>query len=292
MKTILVLTDFSINADYAAHYALKLAQRIGANLLLCNIYELPQGDRITDRKAWPMEACEQNSIEDLGELAARLKTEIDKDTEGLFRPEVNQCSYAGSVIDRINEIAGKNEVIMGVISRHDAGWLSTLISGNHTRDIIEAADFPIMLIPYQVRFADYRSIAFATSMNYTDLNVLESLTGLAKYMGSEIVVTQVSDSFSNKKAEMHTLKHFFSQVPGKINYAKILYRILEKRTVINSLAWLATNIEIDLLVLVHRRRNSFQKLFSGSITQQLAAFLNKPMLIFPCYKVKETLTVF
>jgi nucleotide-binding universal stress UspA family protein len=129
-------------------------------------------------------------------------------------------------------------------------------------------------------------------MNYTDINVLESLTGLAKYMGSEIVVAEVADAFSNKKAEVHSLKHFFSQTPGKINYAKILYRILEKRTVINSLTWMANNVEIDLLALVHRKRNTFQKLFSGSITQQLAGLLNKPMLIFPCYKVKETLAVF
>jgi len=58
MKTILVLTDFSINADHAAHYALKLAQRIGANLLLCNMYELPQDITTTDRKNWPLAACE------------------------------------------------------------------------------------------------------------------------------------------------------------------------------------------------------------------------------------------
>ena len=85
MKTILVLTDFSINSDYAAYYALKLAQRIGANLLLCNIYELPQGDRITRHKAGRLDACKQNSIEDRGELAARLKqrsTEIRKDCSG------------------------------------------------------------------------------------------------------------------------------------------------------------------------------------------------------------------
>jgi nucleotide-binding universal stress UspA family protein len=292
MKTILVLTDFSINADYAAHYALKLAQKIEANLLLCNIYELPQGDNITDRKAWPLEACEQNSIQDLGELVARLKAQIDKDDKSLFRPEINQCSQSGAVIDHINEIARNNEAVMGVISRHDAGWLSTLLSGNHTRDIIESADFPILMIPYQVRFNNYKSIAFATAMNYTDITVLESLTGLAKHMNSEIVVTQVTDAFSDKNFELKELKHFFNQIPGKINYPKIRYHILENRTIINGLTWLANNVEIDLLVLVHRRRNWMQSFLSGSITQQFAVFFNKPLLIFPCYKVKEALTVF
>jgi nucleotide-binding universal stress UspA family protein len=61
MKTILVLTDFSINADYAAHYALKLAQRIGANLLLCNMYKVPKDDRITGRKTSVLAACEKKA---------------------------------------------------------------------------------------------------------------------------------------------------------------------------------------------------------------------------------------
>jgi nucleotide-binding universal stress UspA family protein len=287
MKTILVLTDFSINADYAVQYALKLAQKIEANLLLCNIYELPQDARMTGRKAY-----EQNSIEDQSELSARLKTEIDKYKEGLFRPELSQCSYPGSVADRINEIAGKNEVIMGVVSSHNANWLSTLISGNHTRNIIEAADFPILMIPYQIRFSNYKSIAFATAMNYTDITVLESLTGLAKHMNSEILVTQVADAFADKKFELKELKQFFNQIPGKINYPNIRYYIFENRTIINGLTWLTTHVEIDLLVLVHRRRNWMQKLLSGSITQQLAVFFNKPILIFPSYKVKGALTVF
>ena len=72
MKTILVLTDFSINADYVAHYALKLAQKIKANLLLCNIYQVPEGEEKTDGKAWPMRVCEENSINALGELMSRL----------------------------------------------------------------------------------------------------------------------------------------------------------------------------------------------------------------------------
>ena len=49
MKTILVLTDFSINADYTAHYALKFAQKIKANLLLCNIYATPVNE-VRERK--------------------------------------------------------------------------------------------------------------------------------------------------------------------------------------------------------------------------------------------------
>ncbi len=41
MKNILVLTDFSDTAKAAAKYALKLAIKINANLVLYNTYTVP-----------------------------------------------------------------------------------------------------------------------------------------------------------------------------------------------------------------------------------------------------------
>jgi hypothetical protein len=82
---------------------LKFAQKIKANLLLCNIYALPP-DEETDPGAWPKGAHEENSINDLGEITARLKTEVDKGDKGDFRPEIDQYSKEGVVIDTVNEI--------------------------------------------------------------------------------------------------------------------------------------------------------------------------------------------
>jgi nucleotide-binding universal stress UspA family protein len=292
MKTILVLTDFSISADYAAHYALKLAQRIEANLLVCNIYELPEGEQITNKNKWPLAASEENSIHDLGEICARLKTAIDKDKEGLYRPEVNQCSLEGAVADMLNEVAFKNNIVIAVISSHNGNWLSTLLLGNYTHDIIEAATFPVMMVPYRAWFTPYKMIAFATASNYTDINILQSLTNLAKYTGAEVLVAHVTAENTDESAELTKLKDFFNQVPGKLNYPKILYRILKHKHIVAGLVWLTTYVAVDVLVLVHCRRNHFQQFIRSSITQQLAKFLNKPLLIFPCSTVKETLAIF
>jgi nucleotide-binding universal stress UspA family protein len=48
------------------------------------------------------------------------------------------------------------------------------------------------------------------------------------------------------------------------------------------------DINIDLLVIVHHKRNFFQKLFNGSMTRKLATSSNKPLLVFPGAYIKET----
>ncbi|WP_158996275.1 universal stress protein [Mucilaginibacter sp. L196] len=293
MKTILVLTDFSINADYIAHYALKLAQKIEANLLLCNIYEASTDEQNTTRNQWPMRACEENSINDLSELAMRLKAELDKEKgDTKFKPDIEQCSEEGLVVEKLNELAANHEVLLAVISMHSANNLSNFLGTNHAWSIIENASFPVMVVPYQVRFKDYKLIAFASAMNYSDINVLESLSGLANYSDSEILLTHVADENSDDKKEENMIRQFFNQIPSKITYPKIIYHNIKSDNVTRSLKWLTAHIDIDLLVLVHQRRSLFQKVFNRSVTQKLAEHPGKPLLIFPCSKVKETLTVF
>ncbi len=292
MKTILVLTDFSINADYAAHYALKFAQKIGANLLLCNIYIIPPNDLNPDPDAWPSSMHEENSIDALGDLMARLKTQIDAGPKSDFRPEINQCSVEGLVTDIINDIAAKNKIFMAIVSVHSAGYLTTLFSSNHTREIIEKANFPVLIIPYQVRYKDYKTIAFATDMSETDTDVLRSLSTLSKYSDAEILITNVSDYGTDVQEEETSLKNFFGEEVLKIANPKILYKAIKSRSVGDSLRWLSQHVEIDMVVLVHRKQNLFQKLTEGSIIKKMADHPSKPLLIFPYSTVAEPLPVF
>jgi nucleotide-binding universal stress UspA family protein len=286
MKTVLVLTDFSINADYVAHYALGLAQNIKANLLICNIYQSPDSE--DDRKPWHMRACEENSINDLGELVARLKSQLDKgDIINDFRPDINQCSKEGLVGEKLKELAVTYEIVMAVISKHDANNITNVFGKNHAWDIIENAGFPVLVIPYQVRFKVFKLIAFATAMGETDIDVLKSLSALAEHSDAEIMLTHVADEKSDDNNEENNIKKFFSQV----NYARKSYHNIKGGSVIQCLKLLAAHIDIDLLVLVHQKRGYFEKILGRSTAEKMADNPGKPLLIFPYAAVQETVTV-
>ena len=289
MKTILVLTDFSINADYVAQYALRLAQNIEANILLCNIFQVPAGEEATDRHRWSMLASEENSVNDLGAQVAQLKSLVDAEVPGDgYRPDIAQYSQEGGLSTALNQLARSKDILMAVISVHSADKISEFFAKDHAWDIVDNAGFPVMVIPYQARFSPFRLIAFATAMNYTDINILESISGLAKYSNAEILVTNIT----TKQKEENIVRRFFNQIPDKINYPKILYHNIAGSDIATGLKQLCAHIDIDLLVLVHQKHNLFQKLFGGSVTRQMTDRPCKPLLIFPCSTVKETLTVF
>jgi nucleotide-binding universal stress UspA family protein len=289
MKTILVLTDFSINADYVAQYALRFAQEIGANILLCNIYQVPADDEATDRSAWPMRACEENSNNDLAAQIAQLKSRLDAEVSGDgFKPEVEQYSVEGRLSETVNQLAASHDLLMAVISTHSADKISEYFNADHAWDVIDNAAIPVMVIPYQARFKPFRLIAFGTVMNYTDINILESLVGLAKYSNAEIVVTNIA----GEKEMGNVVKQFFGQIPEKIKYPRIIYHSIVGTNPVTGLRALCAHIDIDLLAMVHQKDNFFEKLFGGSVTRKMVGKPNKPILIFPGSTIKETLSVF
>jgi len=292
MKTILVLTDFSINADYTAHYALKLAQKIEANLLLCNIYTATPEEVRPDRKPWPLGIHEENSVEDLGDIAARLKTQVDKGDEKDFRPEIDQYSKEGSITDTVNDIVSSHHILLTVISMHSPHPLTSLFSVNHEWNIIKVAKFPLLVIPYQVRFKDYKTIAFATDLTLTDADVLNSLAGLAKYSDAGILIAHVANNSSTAKEGENMIKQFFHQLPLKINYPGVSFRAIKNHSVTTGLKELAQDVTVDMLVLVKRNHNFLQRIFEKNVIRKLAGHPAKPLLIFPNKNILEKLPVF
>jgi nucleotide-binding universal stress UspA family protein len=295
MKTILVMTDFTLRADNAARYALGLAQKIEANLLLCNVFFVPS--RTEDiQVTWPAEeykTIEMNSEFDLRTLKSRLSKGLDVNLpEGSFIPEISYCARAGSLTDVMNELVYHNNIVTVVVGKHDTFGLSDFLTGNHTNQIIEKADCPVLVIPSELSFQGLKKIAFATDLAQNNIDALQSLVSLAMYSGAEILITHIADEKSSDQEEQVIIKRFFNQVSAKTDYPRIYYKAVKNRSVTAGLDWVAEHTDVDLMVLIHRKRSFFEGLIDNSVTRKVANHAIKPLLVFPSAKVAEVLPVF
>ena len=96
MKTIAVLTDFSERAEHASRYALNLAKKIKANILLFNSFLVPADVPMAAQVAWPAvdyNEVKKGSEKELTKLRSKLESELKKEhTPGTFVPAVSwQC---------------------------------------------------------------------------------------------------------------------------------------------------------------------------------------------------------
>src|ERR1700679_4383599 len=117
MKNILVLTDFSKNAENAAEAGLKLCSKLRANLLLFNTYVTNSAAPFVG-EPWEAEDLiwgEDDSKDNLNKTAAQLKSLANQLDQNDYRPLILCDNGEGKLGTVIPDIIHKQKVEMVVM---------------------------------------------------------------------------------------------------------------------------------------------------------------------------------
>jgi nucleotide-binding universal stress UspA family protein len=285
MKTIAVLTNFSDRSENAARYALHLAQKIKANILLFNSFLVPSDIPIDAQVAWPAgeyEEMQSYSEKKLKELCEKLEDEVKtKHASFIFQPKITHLSEEGTIANALDKLEENKDIILMVMGTHSADDLSTFLMGNNCRQIIDAATLPLMIIPGNTFIKDIEKFAFATDITYSDVAFINALTSLAKQFSAEIMITNVNPDTPLDSEHDAAVHLFMNDVTNEVEYSKISYRSIPNSSVKKGLEWLTANSNFDVLVMVHRKSSFFEFFYKSSISKKIAACSTIPLLIYP-----------
>jgi nucleotide-binding universal stress UspA family protein len=285
MKTILVPTDFSPAADNAARYALHIARAIKADIKLCHAFKVPAETPLASQVAWPLEdytSLKKDTSEELKFFAEKLtKEEEEVLSQETFHPLIEYTSEVGEVTAIVHELVNEQKMPLVVMGMSGAGGLSRFFLGSSSRDMIEKALFPVLLIPSKTEFNGIHKIAFSTDLSAGDINVIHSLSSFAHAFNAEILIAHVTSEQYDEPEHMHKVNSFLNDITCKINYPKIYYRHIRSIDVDHGLDWLTEHGLIDMLAMVHHKHNILESIFEGSHTQTLARHIDLPLLVFP-----------
>lgn len=288
MKKIVVLTDFFEPSINAAKYALSLAVQLQSNVLLYYSCVLPTVEPRQEPIASTNGDYAQlkiNCEEQLQNLATQLEVLVDQSI-ARFKPRVEYHAQQGGFSLGIDAFCADRDVILLVLGNHDKDSASLMME-NHTREVLDNATLPVLIVPKKVQFKNIHKIAFATDLNVNDLKVLQSLANLARPFNAELLLTNLWESTPDNDCQV---QNFLHEVANKINYPHIYYRQLKENSVQEGLLHLAEAVHAVLIVLVHRRKDFLSRLFGHSYSQRLASTTRLPLLVFP-YPL-DTLPVF
>jgi nucleotide-binding universal stress UspA family protein len=279
MKKIAVLTDFSERSFNAAEYALSLAIRLRANILLYHSFLVPSAEPMSAQIAWPLEDYEviKTGCEaELAQMKAKLEKKLELLPEG-FHPGIESRAQDGVYDLAINEFLKDREVVLIVIANHHKGFAS-LILGNHTREVLDHSTLPLLVVPEHSRFQKINKIAFATDLNKADLDIIQSLSSLARPFNAEILLTHLSKPAPQDDPQVQDI---LTRVSNQINYPHIYYRELTETQLQEGLQDMAQAVQADLMVMVHRHKDLWSRLLGSSHSQKLASTTQLPLLIYP-----------
>jgi nucleotide-binding universal stress UspA family protein len=295
MKTIAVLIDFSERSEHAARYALHLAKKIKANVLLFNAFLVPADiPMAAGQVAWPVNEYEEikaDSEKSLKKICDKLKHGLnERPLPGAFMPTITCRCEEGPVVDTLVILKGNKNIVLLVAGTHGSDSISTFVLGNNCRELIDDTALPLLLVPENASVKNMEKIVFATDLDPNDVKYINAVAGLAKEFPADIIIgnvnTELPADIKHNKAE----NAFMQEMVLNDSYKRISYRDFPNQNVKKGLVWVLENEKPDMLVMVHRKSSLLDFFFKSSITKKIAAGTTVPLLVYP-YPI-DTIPVF
>ncbi|TDQ11432.1 universal stress protein [Pedobacter metabolipauper] len=286
MKTIVVTTDFSESAENAARFALNMAISLKSNLTLCHSFLTASGvGGMSSQVVWPLyeyATIEEETSRELNFLASKI------DFEGRLipgssthHPLISSKAAAGELTDLVTGLDDHQKIAMVVMGMSAKGIFTRFFVGSNSKDMIDKATFPVLIVPPHAVFKGIDKIAFATDLSIEDIDTIHALSGLASYFNAELLVVHVSSDHEDTVKHKTEVDAFLTEVTDKVNYPKVYYRHILNDDVDRGLDWLAEFGAIDMLAMVHRRNNLLNIVFNISHSKKQASHTPIPLLVLP-----------
>ncbi len=282
MKTILCLTDFSPTANHAANYGYYIAKCLEAQIILCNIINVPAEISQYEVVLWGIDNYDKIKKESTNALN-KLKKKIEHNDYNIdFQPLISCICESGVVTTVANSIIKDRDVDLIIMGTHTKTGLNHLLLGNHVRYMIELTTISLLLVPPKAEISKVHWIAFATDFSLEDFVATTQLIEVAKFLDLEIILMHVLNT-RNKEVSATKQEQFLSQLYKSTDYHRISYQSDLNKSIPKGLEKLCLkNKNNGLLAIVHRKRKqSLNEIFKGNQTQKIAKRLSLPLLIIP-----------
>ena len=267
MKTLLVPTDFSTNANNALKYAADFAKAINNKILLLHALTPLVG--------------KHNMIpgivaEDLAFEKKKSVTQLEKIRSKYVKARISGLIEVGEPVDEIIKAAQKNRSQLIIMGTHGAKGLKRFLFGSNTSDVISKSSIPVLAIPQRYRFKKINTIVYASDLSNT-MNELKHIIPIAKQLGATIEVLNLK--YINGESDDKKL-----QIEKKIKaltYKKI--KLVEQKgtleqTMIEQIKKYLSKRKPQVLVMFPEEKAWFDNLFISSKTEELATQLKLPLL--------------
>jgi len=270
MKKILVPIDFSETSLNAAYSACKIAQKNQSVLIFVHAYRVPiesfKIKRIVlNDKVFEQELDARKYFKNFVLDNLKLKGKI---------PIMKFDIEHGFAIDVILNKTKHYQVEMVVMGTKGASKLLDRMWGSVTSNVIKSAKVPVLAIPNNAEYRDFKKIVYATDFDAKDEIVLKKIEAFRDMFNANVSVLHVGQNDNEK--EIHRKKGMLDSLgESNIVHSLLLYEV-DQESVVEGIESFIENNDLDLLVMLTHDNYWFHK----SVTKRIALKTEIPILVY------------
>lgn len=272
MEKILYATDFSKNAENAFIFALKMAEKKQAELIMLHVFNDPTVWTYPYTKD-PFEIKRQATKawkNTLKELFEQYKTKIKVRYVALENP---------SVVKAILSVIKKYEPGLIITGIKGKSKIKEVIMGSTTKALVQQSPAPVLAIPENAVYKDIKNVLYTTDYQDSDIKAIEQLVDLVHDFKPEIKAIHVStyDEFLGDQK----MEWFKDLVNEKIGDKKITFELLLSDKIFKKLNDYMSENEFDMLVMLEKERfGIIDKWFHDDLVRKMEFRTSIPLLTY------------
>jgi hypothetical protein len=274
MKTILIINDETAAAEHAAKFALCIAQKVNANIMLANTF-------IHNSKAAEKILAGQSDLaeidfedENIDGITGRLKM-MNEAYDG-FHPEISELDASDMDEKKLAEFINKNHIWMLVkgVSAAYGG------AGINVHQILNRVQCPLLLVPEIWSIKGMERLVYIADLRYCRIEIVRYLAELARPWNADLSIAHLSASGLPDMAEKYALSVFDEGISRNVNYDRLFFNNIKEKELITAVDVMINGLHNDLLVVVNHRFH-FERIIGHKIIDTLPTHITVPLLVFP-----------
>lgn len=285
IERILVPVDFSKNSINACQYAIGIAEKLHAEIMLMHSYFFPVINSIDygDGLSYVVNINDtiseiaEKAKDQLMELYESLGKQIEK--QGCANVKLNFTLTNGNPANEIVNVYHKympDIIIMGtrgntIEKREHFGSVSATT--------IRETKVPVLAVPEVSNYSEVgrTNILFATNFDEADYKALEKLMTLIYSFDVKIHLVHIGERDDEKIEKIEQLNTVFNNLyPGY----EFECHIIENKNVLKSLEAFTSEKNIDIIAITTHKRNFISRIFYSGMTKKILFQTNTPLLVF------------
>ncbi len=279
--------DFSNASLNACYYALELANKFKARIMLIHTYSFP-----------PVESFDNTDLyqEIINTELTQVKEEAEKKLSE-FLQKLNKYKKSRVLVDipiSSRLIQGfPDEITLYTVESEKANLIIMGVAGKDVRTfepmgkiaskIVERNKIPVVIIPEDTAFNGIdkiKNVLYTTAFDESDFSAIQKLISFVTRLDVTIFCLHIGDKETTPwdKVKMDGLHEYFYKVYGKTN---VECDLIVSDDILNALDEFISQKHIDLISITTRKRKLISKLINPNITLKILYHTRIPLLILP-----------
>lgn len=288
MKKLLVPVDYSNNSMKGLYWAIDLAEKISAEVILIHVE-----DMIADLSQKPYRTYNKYAVLLLKEEGTRF---------GYLKAKLMQehplCKLSGEIIhglpaEAISEYAQQHDIDLIVMGSKGAGALKRALLGSVTIDVINKTKIPVIVISGQYQPVPVDTVILLIDKFDLDQTIIRPIMEIAKTFNSTVQVINFTDnSIAAISDYLHNnlqLKHFLKQLKPLYPGLNIKGRVVSAKEFEAAVREIIHQQKVGVITFLSQHKSWWERIFIGSVTLKMATALDIPVLCIPLSEEKQEL---